>query len=124
MVPRILDGGRCRLVAAFLVGGVWNIQREFFRHPGAPGLCRHHHFAVTVLWPLDAVLAWVGPHWPNPILRRVLRFVAWAAVTLSFITAAAVSRSGSVRIIGISIGVLVIVALLLRFLRLIDWKPE
>jgi hypothetical protein len=81
------------------------------------------NFAVTVLWPLDAALAWLGPDWPNPRARRALRFVAWAAVTLSFISAAAVFRTGSVRMIGIGLGVLVIVALLLRFLRLVDWKP-
>ena len=79
--------------------------------------------AVIILWSLDAALAWFGPHWPNPKVRRALRFIAWAAVTLSFITAAPLFPTGSVKTIAISVGVLVIVALLLRYLRLIDWKP-
>jgi hypothetical protein len=82
------------------------------------------NFAVTILWPLDAILAWAGPDWPNPTFRRALRFVAWIAVTLSFITAAAVFRTGSARTIGIALGAIVVLALLARILGLVQWKPE
>jgi hypothetical protein len=77
------------------------------------GWVGYTNFAVTALWALDVAAAWL---WRpgDGAARIVLRFVAWAGVTASFLAASAVFRSGTIALIGYALAGAIVIAVLVR----------
>lgn len=111
-------------LAAYLVHFWWSVFRAYYGDFDAivarQGWVAYTNFAVTILWTLDVILAWLAPASPA-MFRVVVRFIAWAGVTISFLLASAVFRGGMIAGIGFVVTAILLVALLLRFLRLIRW---
>lgn len=109
-------------LAVYLVHFWWSVFRAYYGDFDAivarQGWVAYTNFAVTILWTLDVILAWLAP--ASPAMRRiVLRFIAWAGVTISFLLASAVFRNGMIAEIGFVVAAVLVVALLLRYLGLV-----
>jgi hypothetical protein len=77
------------------------------------GFVAYSNFLVTLLWIVDAVLAWVATDLPATSTAAV-RFVTWLAVGVSFVAASAVFRTGTVQLLGYILGISLIVAAAVR----------
>jgi hypothetical protein len=114
-------------LAAYLVHSWWSVFVTYHGDFGAiaarQGWVAYTNFAVTILWLADAILAWLMPRSQVPA-RVGLRFVAWVGVTASFIAAAAIFREGTVQQLGMLLAIIVIAALLLRYLGLVRWADS
>jgi hypothetical protein len=114
-------------LAAYLVHFWWAVFRSYYGDFDAivarQGWVAFTNFAVTILWLADVILAWLAPASPA-VLRVALRFIAWAGVTISFLAASVVFRSGTVAEVGLIAAAIVVVALLLRYLGLVRWADS
>lgn len=114
-------------LAAYLAHFWWAVFRAYGGDVGAivarQGWVAYTNFAVTIVWTLDVVLAWIMPASAGAA-RIALRFVAWAGVTISFLVASAFFRSGTIAMLGYVLGAIVIAALLLRYLHLVRWAES
>jgi hypothetical protein len=111
-------------LAAYLAHFWWAVFRtyngDFTAIVARQGWVAYSNFAVTILWTIDGILAWTAAQSPTPG-RVLLRFVTWAAVTVSFLVASAFFRSGTIAMLGIALGAVVAGAVLARGLRLVRW---
>jgi len=109
---------------AYLAHFWWSVFRsyngDFDAIIARQGWTAYTNFAVTILWLLDVVLAWLGPRSRNGF-RIALRFVAWVAVTISFLLASAFFRDGTIAMLGIALAAIVVASLLLRYLGMTRW---
>jgi len=105
---------------AYLLHFWWAVFRAFNGDLGAvvarQGWVAYTNFAVTILWTLDGLVAWLLWHRREAVACVILRFVTWAGVTASFLTASAIFRTGTVALIGYAFAAALVVALLLRWL--------
>lgn len=114
-------------LAAYLAHFWWAVFRtydgDFAAIAARQGWVAYTNYAVTILWLADGILAWIAPR-STASWRVALRFIAWAGVTASFISAAAVFREGTVRQLGIALAIVVIAAVLVRGLGLVRWADS
>ncbi|HKO08961.1 MAG TPA: hypothetical protein VJ487_14715 [Alphaproteobacteria bacterium] len=116
---------------AYLLHFWWAVFRSFNGDLGAvverQGWVAYTNFAVTGLWTLDVLIAWVLPGRADTLARIVLRSVTWAAVTASFLAAAALFRTGTIAQIGDALALALVIAFLVRVLglaRLLAGEPK
>jgi hypothetical protein len=103
---------------AYLLHLWWAVFRSFQGDLGAiverQGWVAYANLAVTVLWVLDVVIAWISRA-SGGAARATLRFLAWAAVAASFISASVVFRWGEpVAYLGGGLAGLLVLAILVR----------
>jgi hypothetical protein len=79
------------------------------------GFVAYTNFAVTILWTLDVVAAWITARGRAPLALTILHFVTWAGVTASFLAASIVFRSDAISVVGYVLAVGVFAAILARF---------
>ena len=115
-------------LAVYLLHFWWTVFRSYNGDFDAiitrQGFVAYTNFAVTIVWTLDVVLAWAAPGSASAALRILLRFLSWASVTVSFLAAAVVFRSGLIAEVGIAVAAILVVALLLRYLGLVHWVNQ
>lgn len=92
-------------------------QGDFAGVVAHQGLAGVSNYLVTAVWIADVIVAWLPRAIPH---AAVLRGLAWTWVTVSFLTASVVFRTGTVQLAGLLLAAGIILALLLR---LIDFRP-
>jgi hypothetical protein len=105
-------------LAAYLLHLWWAVFRAYGGDFGAiverQGWVAGTNLLATILWLADVVAAWLPGRLPSlPV--RILRLLAWAVVTTSFIVASAVFRSGESAVFGYVLSVAIAGALLARW---------
>lgn len=104
---------------AYLMHVWWAVARAYGGDFGAiverQGWVAGTNALATLLWIADVVAAWVIAS-PRNLAVQVLRFLAWTIVTISFIVASAVFRSGTSAVFGYVLAALVAGALLTRWM--------
>jgi len=107
---------------AYLMHFWWAVFRSFNGDFAAvierQGWVAYTNFAVTGLWTLDVLVAWLLPTRANSSRRIVLRFVTWAAVGASFLAASALFRAGAIAEIGDVLALALVLAFFARVLGL------
>jgi len=79
------------------------------------GFVAYTNFAVTILWTLDVIAAWVTARERASVAFTILHFVTWAGVTASFLAASIVFRSDAISVVGYVLAAGLLAALLVRF---------
>ena len=111
-------------LAAYLAHFWWSVFRSYHGDFAAiatrQGWTAYTNYAVTLLWLADVALAWLAPASRNGG-RIALRFVAWAAVTVSFLMSSAFFRDGAIAMLGMALAASVVASALLRCFRMTRW---
>lgn len=104
-------------LVAYLAHFWWAVFRTYQGDFGAiverQGSVAYSNFAVTALWTLDVLLAWLLPP-PRGAFAIALRFATWLLVAVSFLAAAAFFRSGLIQQLGYALAIALIVAIAVR----------
>src|SRR5262249_5228628 len=107
---------------AYLLHFWWAVFRAYNGDFGAvvarQGWVAYTNLAATVLWTLDVIAAWLLWRRRDAGSAVALRFLAWAGVSASFFTAAALFRTGTIAYIGYALAAALALALLARLLGL------
>jgi hypothetical protein len=110
-------------MSMYLLHFWWAVFRAYGGDVGAiverQGWVAGTNALATVLWVADVAAAWLVTA-PAGKVVRILRLVTWLLVTVSFIVASAVFRSGTSALLGYVLAAVLVAALLARW---IDWRP-
>ncbi|MBV8393870.1 MAG: hypothetical protein JOY81_11875 [Alphaproteobacteria bacterium] len=108
--------------AAYLLHFWWAIFRayggDFSAVVARQDWVAYSNLVATALWLASAIAAWVWPA-ASGWLLRILHFLAWAIVTISFLAATAFFRSGESALFGYFLLALIVGTLVVRR---IDWR--
>jgi hypothetical protein len=111
-------------LVAYLLHFWWAVFRSFNGDFSAviarQGWVAYTNFAVTILWTLDVIVVWLLWSRRDTVACVALRFVTWAGVTASFLTASALFRSGTIALIGYALATALAIAFLARLTGISD----
>jgi len=106
-------------LVAYLIHFWWAVFRVYDSNFAAivarQGFVAYTNFAVTILWTLDVIAAWIAARARASWAMHILHFVTWAGVTASFLAASVVFRADTISVAGYVLAAGLLVAILVRF---------
>jgi hypothetical protein len=79
------------------------------------GWVAYSNLAVTVLWTLNVIVIWLPGHWQESIKSKILNFLTWALVTVSYPAASTFLRMDTGSIIGYTFAAALVIAFIVSW---------